>query len=94
MSKRRWENHQGPMRPKSTERRAMAYSTDPIAIYAIDEDMNRKGRSTFRAALLTEMGWHSFDQIFKSIETAQRFCEGNIDQWRGQIADYKAATAA
>jgi hypothetical protein len=79
MKRRRWEY-------STTERRATAYSIEPVAIYVIDEQMNKRGRSTFRTALLSEIGWHSFRQSFVTMEDAQSFCESHVDQWRSQIA--------
>jgi hypothetical protein len=71
--------------PGATERRAMAYSIEPIAIYAVDEQMNKRGRSTFHASLLSEVGWHSCDRSFWTMEEAQSVCQSNVDQWREQI---------
>jgi hypothetical protein len=85
MKKRRWEYSNRQVRPGTTERRATAYSIEPIAIYAVDEQMNKRGRSTFHASLLSEVGWHSFNRSFWTIEEAQSFCESNVDQWREQI---------
>jgi hypothetical protein len=86
MTRRRWEYGDRPVHSGTTERRATAYSIEPVAIYAVDEQMKKRGRSTFHAALLSEVGWHSFNQSFRTLEDAQSFCESNVDKWRSQIA--------
>jgi hypothetical protein len=34
--------------------------------------MNKRGRSTFHASLLSEVGWHSFNRSFWTMDEAQK----------------------
>jgi hypothetical protein len=68
--------------------KAVAESLEPIAVYTVTE-VPRGGRRkhpTFRAAILSEMGWIGFDPEFRTVKSAQRFCQHDVDQWRAQIS--------
>jgi hypothetical protein len=65
---------------------AKAYSVEPVAIYTVYKQVDRREKSTFTPTLLSEVGSHTFNSSFRTMDAAQSFCESNVDQWRKEIA--------
>jgi hypothetical protein len=47
---------------------AKAYSVEPVAIYTVQEQVDHRGKSTFTPSLLSEVGSHTFNSSFRTLD--------------------------